>query len=112
MEEYKFYCDKCEYGTNIKCSYDKHLGTILHKTGKKGKRQKSIVYNCDKCDYTTTNNNNFLTHKLNNHSTKEERKKEFKYFCDLCDMGVFTESCYNKHLETKGHKRAVQNNKN
>ena len=46
-----------------------------------------------------------MTHKLNNHSTKEERKKEFKYYCVVCDFGVFTESSFEKHKETIRHKR-------
>jgi hypothetical protein len=51
------------------------------------------------------NKNNFMTHKLNNHSTKEERKKEFKYYCEACDFGVFTESSYEKHKNSLRHKR-------
>jgi len=64
-----------------------------------------INYKCELCDYENVNKNNYLTHKLNNHSTKDQRKITFKYYCDKCDFGVFTESMINQHNETKRHKR-------
>ena len=63
------------------------------------------LFSCDKCDFSSTNKNNYLTHKLNNHSTKEERKQQFKYYCDTCDVGVFSETSFNNHKETIRHKR-------
>lgn len=62
---------------------------------KKTKLKEKEHYNC----------NNFMTHKLNNHSTKEERKQEFKYYCETYDFGVFTESSFEKHKDTIRHKR-------
>ena len=59
----------------------------------------------DKYKFETKNKNNCLTHKLNNHSTKEEREKEFTYYCKFCDFGVFTESSMNTHNESIRHKR-------
>jgi len=105
--EFKYFCEKCNYGTNIRYSLIQHNNTVLHKIGfiKKTKLKDKEQYNCDKCDYNTMNKNNFITHKLNNHSTKEERKKEFKYYCEICDFGVFTESSFEKHKETLRHKR-------
>jgi Zinc finger, C2H2 type len=101
----KFFCDKCNYSTDIKASYEKHLTTILHKTGDKGKRKSTINYKCEICDYTTKNNNNFMLHKLNNHAGKEERKEKFKYYCEECDFGSFAECNYKNHLKSKGHLR-------
>jgi hypothetical protein len=105
--EFKYFCEKCNYGTNIRYSLIQHNNTALHKTGviKKTKLKEKIHYTCDKCDYNTLNKNNFITHKLNNHSTKEERSKEFTYYCELCDFGVFTESSFDKHKDTIRHKR-------
>jgi hypothetical protein len=110
MDNYKYYCDKCEYGTNIKYSYECHLKTKLHLTGNRDRKKKELKkeYECKKCDYNTVNKNNYLTHKLNNHSSKEKRKEMFKYYCDKCDFGVFTESSYNKHFESKRHIRLHQ----
>jgi len=107
MNNYKYYCEKCKYGTNIKHSLIQHNETELHILGQRKKKQikNKIVFVCEKCDYTSSNKNNFLTHKLNNHSTKEERKNDFMYYCDMCDFGVFTESSFNKHIKTIKHKR-------
>ena len=67
MSEYKHFCEKCNYGTNIRYSLLQHYNTELHKTGIK---KKILKNKCEKCNYNTTNKNNFLTHTLNTHSTK------------------------------------------
>lgn len=105
MNTYKFYCDKCNYGTQLQHLYKQHEETTLHKTGKRKPKEKKDrkKYKCDKCDYNSVNINNYLTHTLNNHDTKKNRKKEFKFYCEKCNFGVFTESCYNKHIYTKKH---------
>ncbi len=108
MEDQIFICEKCNYKTNIKRYYSYHCKTEIHKTGKRKPRKPrkdklGIEYKCEICDYNTFNKNNYETHKLNNHSTREEREKQFKYYCKTCDFGVFVESCYNKHITTKKH---------
>jgi hypothetical protein len=105
-ENYKYYCDKCNYGTDIYHSLQQHNKTILHNTGKRGnKTSENKIYKCNHCDYVSKEKNNYLTHQLNNHSTKEQREKNFKYYCKACDFGVFTESSMNIHLKTAKHKR-------
>jgi hypothetical protein len=94
-EEYKFICKKCNYKTNLKHLIIQHKKTILHKTGKRGehpKKEEKKIYKCDKCIYESLNNNNYLTHLLNNHGTKKMREKKFKFYCKICDFGVFTKS--------------------
>ncbi len=107
MNNYKYYCEKCNYGTDIRYSLIQHNETDLHKTGERGKKliKEKELFSCDKCDFSSTNKNNYLTHKLNNHSIKEERKQQFKYYCDACDVGVFSETSFNNHTETIRHKR-------
>jgi hypothetical protein len=104
---YKYFCEKCNYRTNIRYSLIQHNKTELHKTGERGKKQikKKEVFECSECEFKSTNKNNYLTHKLNNHSNKEERKKQFKYYCDICDFGVFTESSLEKHKNSLRHTR-------
>lgn len=99
-------CDKCHYQTHLLDSYKKHCKTGMHQTGKRKPRSDKLAdnYKCDKCDYITSTKLNLKTHILNNHSTKEERKNGFKFYCDNCDMGVFTESSFKVHLNTKKHK--------
>ena len=103
MDTNKFFCEKCNYGTDNKYVFAKHLETIFHKTGEKKRKSNKVIYKCEKCDYETTKNNNYKNHLLNNHSTKEERQKEFKYYCNDCNFGIFNEKLYNNHLKTKKH---------
>ena len=101
--ESKFYCEKCNYRTDIAYCYKQHLETILHKTGKRKERCDKILYKCNKCSFESYNKNNYLNHILNNHSTKEERKEKFKYYCECCDFGVFVKSMMDTHLNTNKH---------
>ena len=106
MNEFKYYCEKCEYKTNSNFLYKQHCRTKIHIIGMHGNNEPNKeVYKCDECEYESLNKNNYLTHKLNNHATKEERKTQFKYYCDKCDFGVFTESSYQKHITSLRHKR-------
>jgi len=56
----KYFCEECDYITNRKSSYDKHLLTLIHKTKSNGdksckKLQKSCNEICDeKCDENCT----------------------------------------------------------
>jgi len=102
---YKYNCDKCLYFTNMKLSYDRHIKSTLHITGKRKTRtdKKHDILKCEKCDYFSINESNYKTHQLNNHLSKEERKNQFSYYCEKCDFGCFTNSSYNIHIETKKH---------
>ena len=91
MNNYKYYCAKCNYGTDIRYSLIQHNETDLHKTGERGKKpiKEKEIFSCGKCDFTSTNKNNYLTHKLNNHSTKEERKKNLNIIVILAMLVYF-----------------------
>lgn len=113
MDKYKYFCEKCNYGTDIRYSLIQHEETELHITGIKTRKEKEnkVSYECKECKenkYITDNKSNYILHKLNNHSTKEERKKEFKYYCELCDFGVFAETIFNIHKESKVHKKILE----
>jgi hypothetical protein len=105
MNNYKYYCQKCNYGTDIRYSLIQHNETELHKTGQRRKKpiKKKESFQCADCDFKSTNKNNYLTHKLNKHSNKEERNLLFKFYCETCDFGVFTETSYDKHKNTLRH---------
>jgi len=96
VDKYKYFCDKCKYGTNIKHSLLHHNKTILHITGERGKKQtkEKKEYKCDKCEYKSTNKNNHLTHVLNNHSTKEEKKS-----LNIIVIIVILEYLQNQHIK-------------
>jgi hypothetical protein len=104
---YEYYCTKCNYGTNRKCDFDRHCKTTLHITGKRKIRfdKQSDIYKCEKCEYETNNKHNLISHTLNNHHDENERNKLYKYFCSVCNFGANVKSIYDKHLNTKKHKR-------
>ena len=107
MDKYKYFCEKCNYGTDIMYSLIQHEETELHKTGIRKKKpiKEKKYYQCTDCDYKSDNNNNYLTHKLNNHLTKEDIATQIKYYCSCCDFGVFTDSSFDKHNQTVRHIR-------
>jgi hypothetical protein len=45
--ESKFYCEKCNYRTDIASCYKQHLETTLHKTGKRKERCDKTLYKCN-----------------------------------------------------------------
>ena len=103
--EYKYRCEKCNYYTNAKSGWTKHINSGMHLEGHRATRcDKKLIDKCPKCDYTTKNTIAMDTHILNNHSTNIERKERFKKYCVCCDFGTFSEEHYKKHLETKKHK--------
>ncbi len=107
----KYTCKQCNFSCNYKSSWEKHIKTELHKTGKKKKRSDyKEPYTCDICGYKTKNTITFKKHKLNEHSNKETREKEFKYYCKLCDFGTFSSDTLNIHNETKKHKKNIMRN--
>jgi ribosomal protein L35 len=110
IENPKYYCEKCNYRSNILSGWTKHINTVLHITGKKKIRSDCKEINtCSHCDFKIKNNQQFKEHILNYHSTKEEREKGFKYYCTLCDYGTFAQSFIEKHNNTTKHERHLKN---
>jgi hypothetical protein len=107
----KYYCEKCNYRTDIASCYKQHLETTLHKTGKRKERCDKTLHKCKDCNYENYNKKNFLIHVLNNHSTIEERKSQFTYYCECCDFGIFVKSMMDTHLKTNKHILKCNDNK-
>jgi len=105
----KYVCKECKYETNYKSQWNNHINTTLHKTGKRKTRSdRKCPLKCPHCDHKINNNTNMRLHMLNHHSTPDERRKGFTYYCEYCDFGTFGESNYNKHANTRRHKRFVE----
>ena len=57
--ESKFYCEKCNYRTDIASCYKQHLETTLHKTGKRKERCDKVgVLNVQRCKVKILNAKN------------------------------------------------------
>lgn len=104
QKQYVYSCDKCEFYTNAKSMWDKHIISGKHQNGIRAVRcDKKLPTKCPHCDFIPKTSITARQHLLNIHSTKEDRKKQFKYYCDNCDFGTFAEQIYNTHLKTEKH---------
>ncbi len=113
MDQKIYNCDKCDFHTNAKSMWDKHLISGKHQNGVRAIRcDKKLLDKCPHCDYVPNSCINMKQHNLCFHSTKEDRKKEFKFYCENCDFGSFAIKSYNKHLETKKHIQVMETIKN
>ncbi len=107
---YLYYCNSCDYKCNVKSSWEKHLLTTLHITGKRKVRTDKIdPYTCKNCSFKTKNKVALKQHNLNYHSTITERENEFKFYCKYCDFGTFSNPLYEEHLNTEKHKIFIKN---
>jgi hypothetical protein len=104
-----FECEKCNFATNAKQAYEKHLLTEKHKTGKRKTRTDKIRKDkCEECDYTSQSYASMERHVLNKHASIKERKEKFKYYCECCDFGTFRQEQYEKHISLLSHSRMMK----
>ena len=107
-ENYKYICKKCGFNSNYKSCWEKHISTILHKTGKRKKRSDyKEPKQCKQCEYKTKNKMTMKIHVLNAHSNLDEREEEFKYYCKDCDFGTFSNEIFEAHTKTEKHVRHI-----
>ena len=100
----KFICETCNYKTDYESKYKQHLETKKHKNnGILVRKEENIIKECDKCSFTSKNNDIFRTHYLTKHSNKEEKEKEFTYYCKFCNFGTFNKSLMDIHKNSKKH---------
>lgn len=98
---FKFTCEKCNFYSNNKTHYNKHLQTKKHNTTTTNKNRY--------CNYTCNNsyykgNINIKRHKDNNTIQQNTTKKrEFYYTCEKCNYKSNNKSHYKEHLKTKKH---------
>lgn len=105
-EEYKFKCINCNFNTNYNSTWQRHIATQLHQTGKKKTRSdKKCLDKCPKCSYTSKINTTLKQHILTKHSTKKQREKQFTYYCKSCDYGAFAKTSFDNHNKTQKHKQ-------
>jgi hypothetical protein len=63
-----YVCVKCNYETKYKSSYEKHINTEKHKTGKHKTRSDKKDNRCDICRYELSSQRAMNKHKINKHS--------------------------------------------
>ncbi len=108
-KKYKYECIKCNYLTNYKSSYDKHLISSIHITGEKKIRSDKKDNKCEICYEIFASQQSLKDHKINKHTDIKSKKEKYKYYCESCLIGTNTESIHKKHIESKKHQSIIKN---
>ena len=85
----KFFCKYCNYHSNIKCNYEKHLVTYKHHKNKK--------------NHVKKHENHVKLHE--NHVKLHE--KRIKYKCNCCNFITINKGDYTRHLKSKRHQDII-----
>ena len=98
-------CEKCDYITVRKSSYDKHLTTSKHNMEMSGTTIGCTNYCCEKCDYITVRKSSYdkhLTtskHKMEMSGNKVAKKLATAFECEKCSKVYQTSSGLWKHTQ-------------
>lgn len=104
MNDWKHFCETCNFGCNYESTWNQHIETKKHNNNGTLIRQKKFCNNkCDKCYFEARHQESLLVHTLTKHSTSDDREKGFKFYCIDCDYGTFYENAYKSHCQTKKH---------
>ena len=104
----KFYCESCDYGSNKKINFEKHLLTKKHnaqKCSKKVAKSSQNKFYCESCDYGSNKKTDFekhlLTKKHNAQKCDKVAKKSSHFFCD-CGKEYKHQQSLMRHKSTCG----------
>jgi len=98
----KFNCDICNYTTEDKSNYAKHLKTPKHLQKELGEEKKAKEYKCAECNYFCFDSSNFSKHKKSlAHRIKigEVEKVKKVHKCGLCDYETPDWANFYKHSD-------------
>ncbi|KAF3452942.1 hypothetical protein FNV43_RR03375 [Rhamnella rubrinervis] len=110
---FKFWCDKCQLGTNLEKRMDEHLngkrhrrskGTVWRKENAKdgGSKSEELLMpkfgNAGKC-----NEKNVVKIVVQGADKKEHENKNLKFWCELCQVGADSEIVMEDHKKGKRH---------
>lgn len=78
----KFYCEKCDYATSKKSSFDDHLMSAKHGLAMFSNGNSALFcskFHCDSCNKTYKDNSGLYRHKKTNKCLKNDQKYDQKY---------------------------------
>lgn len=97
----KFTCQTCNYATNYKYNYNRHLKSKRHLLKASGKSTRK-TYKCDQCNYVSKWSGNLKRHQKV-HNKDESPKKGFAYLCKACNMYIKDSKALKGHVTTLKH---------
>ena len=108
MENKLYKCNSCNYETNKKNNYQRHIFSNSHKikVGYIAEISK-IIHQCILCNYKTERKNDYERHlKSDNHKIKsgdliKEKPEHIKFNCSLCEYKTERSNDLKKHLARK-----------
>ena len=62
------------------------------------KHQKQFIHNCDKYGYGTNNRQAMTSHKIREHTSKEDSQQLEKFKCSICSKEFVTKQLLQKHF--------------
>ncbi len=104
----KYNCKYCNYRTDYKKDFVKHLKSKEHLNLRLGREEESNLYtynhNCEYCNYRTDRSDKYNDHlKTKSHMEKSGEEYIPTYKCELCNYSNCSKKNYSKHLKTKSH---------
>lgn len=108
IKNQEYVCEKCHFITEYKNSYELHLQSQLHLTGRrKVRKDKKIPDKCPHCLYTTKVKTSMDTHIIRHHMSPEEQKEKMNFYCEHCNVGTSSEAQFIRHNNAKRHKNKL-----
>ena len=62
------------------------------------KHKNQFIHNCDMCSHGTNNKQSMTSHKIREHTSKEDASQMEKFTCSICDKEFVTKQLLQKHL--------------
>ena len=88
-DEDKPYCQICKKTFYSKGNLKLHV---------KSKHNKEFIHKCEFCAYGTNYKQTLASHKIKEHTSKEEAEKLEKFTCNICQKQFVTKQLLQKHL--------------
>ena len=103
-DDYEYICIKCEYYTNNRQYYYRHLDTLKHYNNYEEEIIAAMQYHCELCDYHTDEKSGYNRHiKTQKHKKNYPDETEEEYHCELCNYSTNNFIKLTEHRNTGSH---------
>ena len=103
MNNESYYCKCCDYKSNKKSNFDRHLTSVKHKKMEKMQSEENVLINKDFECICGKSYKHYPS--LWNHQKVCIAINDDLYYCKCCDYRCTRKFNYEKHLETDKHKQ-------